>query len=198
MPKLLHNHKSCVWQFDPIWVHVSWTRASWSSKQTYRWFHRRILTLDHPSRATHGRLGSKKSLSCSPRLVSSTINAPWTLRLRKSWISIKLGCWNARVSDCVVINPIGYFWYLIAPILPEHRVDTTSYEMFFMWFSANTNILGYESIHMKLDWFPTDFGSIPVRLNLLSLDFPRAADCSYHRRSDVRQLTLTRQSRELF
>jgi purine-cytosine permease-like protein len=33
----------------------------------------------------------------------------------------------------------------IAPIPPEERIDTRLYEMFFVWFSANMNILGYDN-----------------------------------------------------
>lgn len=31
----------------------------------------------------------------------------------------------------------------IDPILPEDRTDTRLYQMFFVWFSANINVLAY-------------------------------------------------------
>jgi hypothetical protein len=36
----------------------------------------------------------------------------------------------------------------IVPIPPEQRVDTRLYEMFFVWFSANMNILRYAGTSM--------------------------------------------------
>ena len=35
--------------------------------------------------------------------------------------------------------------YRIDPILPEDRTDTRLYQMFFVWFSANINVLAYVS-----------------------------------------------------
>ena len=45
--------------------------------------------------------------------------------------------WESSLSWSLII----FEYYRIDPILPEDRTDTRLYQMFFVWFSANINVL---------------------------------------------------------
>ncbi|TFY57627.1 hypothetical protein EVJ58_g6913 [Rhodofomes roseus] len=62
-------------------------------------------------------------------------------------LTARLARWGVETNGCVFSPPFGIeeagheTFHSITPVLPEQRTDRRLYQMFFVWFSANLNIL---------------------------------------------------------